>query len=158
MDSNIQRRREQRNTYMRRYRLAHIDQERARDKRRRQNPKRKKWRKAWDAKHREQARIRAKNWYHKNKDRAYIAVRANKLKKQYGITIEQYDEMYKKQRGRCAICKRHYRTFIMGLAVDHDHKTGQIRGLLCGICNTYLARIKDDPTSLVAYLKLEYAP
>ena len=58
------------------------------------------------------------------------------LKKTYGITIQEYDQMLENQGGKCAICgggtsKRH-------LQLDHDHKTGEPRGLLCGNCNRKL--------------------
>lgn len=56
-------------------------------------------------------------------------------RKQYGLTLEQYKEMFRAQKGKCAICrnKREYR-----LHVDHDHKTGRVRGLLCIRCNKRL--------------------
>ena len=68
------------------------------------------------------------------------------LKKAYGITITQYDELLESQGGRCAICKggtskRHF-------AVDHNHRNGRVRGLLCARCNTGLARFMDDISRL----------
>jgi len=51
----------------------------------------------------------------------------------YGISIEQYEEMLDKQNGLCAICKTPPQT--KRLAVDHDHDTGEVRGLLCHRCN-----------------------
>ncbi len=76
------------------------------------------------------------------------------LKEAYGITIEQYDQVLASQQGKCAICKggtskRHF-------AVDHNHKNGNVRGLLCARCNTGLARFMDDITNIrraVRYLK-----
>ncbi len=70
----------------------------------------------------------------------------------HGLTVEDYDRMFARQEGRCAICQNEY---LDGrpLCVDHCHTTGRIRGLLCKACNTYLGRIKDDPSRLVSYLE-----
>ncbi len=70
--------------------------------------------------------------------------RARRYAKLYGITLEQYDRMFKRQAGKCALCRRPPgRT---RLAVDHDHKTGRVRGLLCWFDNhKFLGRGKEDP-------------
>ena len=76
------------------------------------------------------------------------------LKKQYGITIDDYDKILDSQGGKCAICKggtskRHF-------AVDHNHTNNNIRGLLCARCNTGLARFMDNITTLkraIRYMK-----
>lgn len=72
----------------------------------------------------------------------------------YGISVEEYGHMYLRQRGQCAICKiRPHRADP--LAVDHDHATGAVRGLLCRTCNIGLGCFKDNLASLgraVAYL------
>jgi hypothetical protein len=57
------------------------------------------------------------------------------LKKNYGISFEQYQEMYTKQKGNCACCGQHESAFKRKLHVDHCHKTKQVRGLLCTQCN-----------------------
>lgn len=56
----------------------------------------------------------------------------------YGITGKQYDLLLRRQDGRCGICKRLADDFSTKLAVDHDHATGEIRGLLCNFCNSRL--------------------
>lgn len=61
--------------------------------------------------------------------------RESHLRLHYGITTEQYDEMLAKQDHACAICTRHKDQFKTRLAVDHNHVTGEIRGLLCAYCN-----------------------
>lgn len=63
-----------------------------------------------------------------------------RLLRVYGLTPEQYESMLRKQGGVCAICKRGHGTI---LDVDHCHKTGRIRGLLCRRCNTFLGLIED---------------
>lgn len=79
------------------------------------------------------------------------------LERVYGITLGQYEEMLKNQDGKCAICKGECnRSTTNRLCVDHDHKTGQVRGLLCFKCNTGLGRFGDDTESLqmaIDYLK-----
>ena len=59
--------------------------------------------------------------------------RARYLLKTYGIAVEQYELMLEQQAGRCAICRN--KPQKRRLHVDHDHKTGKIRGLLCLRCN-----------------------
>jgi ribosomal protein L34E len=72
--------------------------------------------------------------------------RRRKLLQTYGISVEQYDEMLARQKGICAICG--YEPRVQRLAVDHDHKTGRIRGLLCSRCNHALAWIEDNSPSI----------
>lgn len=61
--------------------------------------------------------------------------RSRSLKHKYGISIETYDELSEKQDNSCAICKKHRDSFKINFAVDHNHITGEIRGLLCYHCN-----------------------
>ena len=70
------------------------------------------------------------------------------LTKCYGMSLEDFSKMVRKQRGRCAICKTHHlecpkagcRKDTIPLYVDHDHNTGKTRGLLCHRCNARLDR------------------
>ena len=64
------------------------------------------------------------------------------LKSKYGMLPEQYTALYNAQGGVCAICLGGEDT--RRLQVDHDHKNGKIRGLLCFHCNTALGKFKDD--------------
>jgi len=71
------------------------------------------------------------------------------LFKKYGITLEQYNIMIKNQNNTCCICKDVSRQdvrqdTIVALAVDHNHQTGAIRGLLCSKCNVGLGYLKDS--------------
>lgn len=70
------------------------------------------------------------------------------LKSKYGITIEEYNEMFQDQCGCCAICNIHQSELKETLYVDHNHLTGEIRGLLCSKCNFVLGLMNDDPTLL----------
>lgn len=85
--------------------------------------------------------------------------RAN-LKRSFGITTEKYDQMFKAQKGLCKLCRKPEPGTRNGkrkmLAVDHDHETGKIRGLLCSKCNTALGLLDDSPELLeaaIVYLK-----
>jgi len=64
--------------------------------------------------------------------------RKAQLKFNFNITPEQYNKLFKKQKGCCALCKKSQSNFKIRLAVDHNHKTGKIRGLLCPQCNVKL--------------------
>ena len=66
------------------------------------------------------------------------------LLQRYGIDLDDYNAMFKKQRGRCTICNRHQSEFSRRLNVDHDHKTGKVRSLLCARCNKALGYVNDD--------------
>ena len=74
------------------------------------------------------------------------------LRRTFGITLEQYKAMLKKQHGVCAICGNPetstYRGKLRHLSVDHCHKTKKVRGLLCNDCNVALGWFKDDISSL----------
>lgn len=69
------------------------------------------------------------------------------LKTRYGITIAQYDALAEAQGGGCALCGKACTTGKR-LAVDHDHATGRVRGLLCRKCNRGLGHFDDDPAAL----------
>lgn len=85
--------------------------------------------------------------------------RSAKLKKAYGLTLDEFERMKTAQSGLCAICQQppsRIRLDRIGeLAVDHDHKTGKVRGLLCHYCNSGLGQFRDSPellTRAIAYL------
>lgn len=60
------------------------------------------------------------------------------------ITLQQFENMLSEQDHKCKICGREDKGYKKRLAVDHDHKTGIVRGLLCGACNTTIGLLKDD--------------
>ena len=70
--------------------------------------------------------------------------RSNYLQRTFGITPEQYDEMYAEQEGCCAICGVHQSEVTRRFAVDHDHQTGKVRALLCQPCNTGIGLLQDN--------------
>lgn len=64
------------------------------------------------------------------------------LKRYYGLSVEEYDAQKERQNGLCAICL--CSPGDKTLAVDHDHKTGSLRGLLCLACNALIGYARDD--------------
>ena len=74
--------------------------------------------------------------------------RASNLKRMYGISIQEWNIKLEQQKGVCAICQG---TCVSGrrLSVDHDHRTGKIRELLCGNCNHGLGKFLDSPALLL---------
>lgn len=70
------------------------------------------------------------------------------LQKAYGITLEEYDRLLTAQGNVCAICNGKQQG-TRSLAVDHDHTTGEVRGLLCHNCNRAIGLFADDPDRLL---------
>ena len=67
------------------------------------------------------------------------------LKQNYNITDDDYNKMLKSQNGRCAICGTNKLTGRWkSFAIDHNHITGKVRGLLCNECNRGIGYLKDD--------------
>jgi Recombination endonuclease VII len=75
--------------------------------------------------------------------------RPRKRLNRYGLTDEQFQARLRSQRGRCAICKTDKPRGV-GWCIDHDHVTGQVRGVLCDPCNKGLGFLQDDPAVLAA--------
>lgn len=98
-----------------------------------------------------------KNRYYQREYRKASSNYKNKIYlRQYGISFEEYQEMFRRQNGRCAICGEEERRLVRkgleekrALAVDHCHKTGKIRALLCSDCNPSLGGFKDNIQTLL---------
>ena len=126
-------------TRQQRYYLKHKERlvQEARDKRAKEPEKYKKY---------------VHKWKSKNPDRE----RERNLA-QFGLTIEDYDAMHEAQDGLCAICKQPETSSRDGkvyrLAVDHDHKTGKVRGLLCFKCNSAMGSFEKREIPLENVLK-----
>jgi len=84
----------------------------------------------------------------------HIRGRNGGLRRRYGMTTEEFNIMHNAQKGVCGICHEPETETHNGklklLSVDHNHKTGQIRGLLCNQCNGGLAKFKDNVKELEA--------
>lgn len=84
-----------------------------------------------------------KRWTERNLERVRQNRKAQHLKRTFNLTLEQYEQMALAQNQVCAICENACETGY-ALAVDHCHKTNQIRALLCKNCNTALGLFKDN--------------
>ncbi len=105
-----------------------------------------------------------REWRDRNPDKDLNTL----LRRKFGITVEQYRVMLAEQGGICAICgepptddnsgrwvkQRRGTRAKPRLIVDHDHVTGQVRGLLCGRCNTGIGMLQDDP--IIVRFALKY--
>ena len=100
----------------------------------------------WKAQAAERMRRRRERWPEATKD-AW-------LQQRYRISWAAFQALLKEQHGVCAIChrpetkKRRHSDEVRQLAVDHDHATGLIRGLLCFACNSGVGHLGDDPQRL----------
>ena len=70
-------------------------------------------------------------YFENNKDK----IKENAIIRKFGLTLEQYNKLLEKQNNCCAICGKHQSELKRALAIDHNHTTGKIRGLLCYKCN-----------------------
>lgn len=107
--------------------------------------------KAWKKRNPEKVKLYNKHWEERNKELLPRIHKNHNLKYQFGITIEDYDNIVKKQNGKCKICGK-----LPGqraLAVDHNHQTNQIRGLLCIRCNLTLGWFEKHKKEIKGYLK-----
>lgn len=130
-----------------------------------------KWLKKENAEYKANQKQNTKNWFAKNPEKAKLIQERRRhkdrtdperrlryknrwLKREYGITIEQYLNLIEIQNNSCALCYR--KPGKIALHVDHCHKTNKVRGLLCHQCNWYLGTIDADPTiinRIIEYLK-----
>jgi len=103
----------------------------------------------WKHNNSEKATKHNHNWYLKNKKKCNEDSRKSRLRLNYGLTATDYNRMFEQQNGCCAICGRHQSGLSKRLCVDHDHKTDEVRGLLCSNCNSGLGYFKDCKEFLV---------
>lgn len=88
---------------------------------------------------------RSREYVQRNQEKRKAYEKQNNLKRYYGLTQEQFDMLFAKQDGRCAICGRKPEGNVQkAICVDHDHATNAVRGLLCGDCNKALGLFNDD--------------
>ena len=94
--------------------------------------------KEYRKKNKEKIRKKAREWLKTDKGRLYRLRHKNKI----DIDFEEYQRMFIKQKNLCAICKRPEQK--KSLAIDHCHKTGKVRGLLCQKCNRGIGCFDDN--------------
>jgi hypothetical protein len=121
--------------------------------------------KDWYAANPDYRREKAREWRAENPDyvrgyrkdnrrRIYLVESARK----YGITTEQFDEMWASQNGSCATCRKLFDWSIKQTKphIDHCHTTGRVRGLLCNACNSVLGIVNENAdvlSALIGYLE-----
>ncbi len=100
--------------------------------------------------------LRRKRGYYLTSQRYRESVRRQYLRRRYGTTLEFLENLLAAQNETCAICEKHWtacvpafkaridETFLNHLCVDHDHRTHQVRGLLCNSCNTAIGLLEED--------------
>jgi nitrate/TMAO reductase-like tetraheme cytochrome c subunit len=76
--------------------------------------------------------------------------RAKNLRNRFGMSLEEYDQMLEKQNGQCKICGTDTPGNKGRFVVDHNHATGEVRGLLCWSCNVGIGHLQDDPSILLS--------
>jgi len=116
--------------------------------------------------HREHTRKKSRDFYYSHKleqdlkckqyDLEHLEERRDRtLDVLYGITQLDYERIYSMQGGKCAICGKEETARACKssrpkrLSVDHNHKTGEIRGLLCNRCNTAIGHLQENPVTLI---------
>lgn len=90
----------------------------------------------WCREHPEQHAETRRKHRHSHKEQE----KDTRRKREYGVTRDQFDQMFLSQKGACAVCGR----VTTPLCVDHCHTTGRVRGLLCKPCNSYLGIIGES--------------
>jgi hypothetical protein len=103
------------------------------------------------SKNKERISEQKRNYFAKNRDRLLASMRIyyksdiekskeRLLKQRYGISLTDWNDLFHKQAGCCAICGKHQSELNGGLVTDHCHSSGRVRGLLCNSCNVKLGQ------------------
>ena len=132
----------------------HAEKRRAESRSERQR-NREKWRdyqRAYNAANRDKLTQSARAHREKNRDRYFD----RRLRRDYGITLDEYNRILQEQGGGCGICgvvEARSKSGNGRLHVDHDHETGKTRGLLCDTCNRGIGQLGDDPERVKAAVR-----
>lgn len=118
--------------------------------------------------HKEYFRLYHQEYYQQNKEKIRKKVKqyrtANKakanhthwkglIKRLYGVSADDYSRLFEEQHGCCAICGKHQSKLKKRLGVDHNHKTKEVRGLLCANCNAGIGYFQDSTDLLSKTIK-----
>ena len=106
------------------------------------------WRVRWDAANKDKIAKSKRAHRQKNKERLTLQGRKRDLQRYHGVTVEWVAEQERLQGNRCLICDGPPNGKWPRLHVDHCHKTGAYRGLLCHSCNTGIGLLRDNPDIL----------
>jgi hypothetical protein len=141
-----------------RYRLKDLEAYRERKREYAKTPEQRKVRndymKIWREKNRDKHNQQAKESHHRNKHKHVGKMRKYHLKYNYNMTEDDYNKMLIKQNESCKICGTHEsKVARKRLHVDHDHNTGEIRGLLCSRCNGALGWYEKHRENIENYIE-----
>lgn len=109
---------------------------------------------AYNSIHSERVKATKRAYYERNKERVKHISERGRLRRRYGLTPAEVVSMRTAQGNRCAVCGDSF-SVILTPHVDHDHKTGRVRGLLCRHCNAFIGHAREDTVRLnaaIAYL------
>jgi len=106
----------------------------------------------WEKDNPERKKQLNKQWNKDHPKRVRETSRRAKMKYRYGLSYEDWLEMWESQDGKCAICGKIFIT-PSDAHIDHDHKTDELRGLLCKKCNFGISFFDDDPEPLAKAIK-----
>lgn len=115
----------------------------------------------WQKQNKERANEKNRRWAKENSEQKYFGSRSSKLKQNYNLSVDDYNEMMIAQNNVCKICKqeetqKNAKGTNWSLSVDHCHSTGKVRALLCSKCNVGLSKFRENITYLenaINYLK-----
>lgn len=93
-----------------------------------------------------------------NSEKARLADKNAYLKRKYGIDLAYYNQMFINQNGCCATCETHQSELNRTLCVDHNHETGEVRGLLCMSCNRAFGLLKENVNTLKNLITYKLKP
>ena len=136
------RRREYNRTYYKAHREKMI--EKSRQYRSIHRDKRNEYNRKYRMRHYDKVVAANKLWRKQNPDKAKAIRRKERLKR-YGITQEEYNKILDRQDGKCAICRIQFGSTKRSFAVDHNHETNEVRGILCHRCNQAIGLLREDP-------------
>lgn len=116
----------------------------------------------WQKENKERVNEKNRIWASLNYEQKYNSGKNSKLLKEYGINLEEFNKMLIKQNYKCKICgkeeTKQFKNTKWKLSVDHCHKTGKVRGLLCAKCNIALGKFEEKEhlfLNAIKYLKGE---
>ena len=87
-------------------------------------------------------------WHKNHPEHSRKINKSGQLRRAYGLTLQQVEEMKTRQNNLCAICHKPGSDYKYGLHIDHNHTTGKVREMLCSGCNTFVGRIEGNPERL----------
>lgn len=107
--------------------------------------------KDWLVSNREKRKAQQRRWYAAQRNSAPEAFQKRSRLRKYGLSVDEFEAMWVSQGGRCSAC---HDVLVDGPAthIDHCHKTGVVRGILCRSCNVALGQLGDDPIRIQGLL------